>query len=332
MVAGNQYNVRFNFQTAQGTPMATSAYGAQLSGPGSIAGMGENAYFEETTGAQMRSDVYAVERHVAGSAPFLVRPKTAAGLLFAVLGTDTPTGAGDPWTHVITHNPSQPWMTWWAHLAGADYEELSDVKISQLVISGESNAPLQMTATFEGLRSRNQTAAETTAAVEVGDAMVFYDGDGALKLEGTAVASIGSFTCTINRNSTRVYGDGLAPIDVSEGLFTVEWQIGRLWASDDLRKRVLYGTADPANDAEVVSSVLSLAGSPAGIEFKFTMATGPERSLKLACPTVVVDPFVTQPNTDGSPLREELNLRAIDNGADEPITATVLNSMADLTP
>jgi hypothetical protein len=330
MVAGNKFNTRFAFQSAQGTPAATSAYGVQLAGPGEIAGMGENAYFEETTGAQMRSDTYAVERHGGGSFPVLVRPKSAAALLFAVLGTDTPTGSADPWTHVLTHADALPWMTWWSHLAGLDFEELSDSKVSQIVISGQSSEPLQMAVTLESMRPRNQTAEETTAAVEVGDAMVFYDGDGALQLEGAAVASIGSFTCTINRNVTRVMGDGLTPIDLSEGLFTVEWQIGRLWASDDLRKRILYGGANPANDAEVVSTVLQLGST--GIDFKFTMSTGPERSLRLQSPIVTVDPFTTQPNTDGSPLRENLALRALDNGVNEPITATVLNNMADLTP
>jgi hypothetical protein len=332
MVAGNVANARFNFQASQGTPAATSAYGVQLAGGSLPMGMGENAYFEETTGAQMRSDVYAVNRSGGGTFEVLCRPKAIAGLLYAILGTDTPSGASDPWTHAITHNPTMPWLTWWSHLGGLDFDELSDSKLSQLVISGESGQPLRASCTLVSMRPRHQTTQETAAAVEIGDALVFYDGDGALLLEGAAVASIGSFTCTINRNVIPVYGDGLTPIDLAEGLFTVEWQIGRLYASSAIRKRVMYGAASPGNDAEVVSTVLALAGSPAGVNFKFTMATGPERSLRLACPTVTVDPYEIAPNTDGSPLRETLNLRVFDDNVSEPITATVLNSMADLTP
>lgn len=328
--AGNVANTRFAFQSAQGTPAATSDYGVQLSGGGLVVGMGENAYFEETTGAQMRSDIFATERHGGGNPEVLARPKSLAALLYGILGADSVTGAGDPYTHELTHATDLPWITWWSHLAGADFEEVSDTKISQLVISGESGQPLNIALTVEGIRPRAQTAQEATADVEIGDAMVFYDGDGALKLEGAAVASIGSFTCTINRNVTRVMGDGLTPIDLAEGLYTVEWQIDRLWASDDLRKRILYAGADPSNDTEVVETVLQLGGT--GIDFKFTMATGPERSLQLECPIVTVAPFETQPNTDGSPLRESINLMALDDGTNEPLTATVLNSLADLTP
>jgi len=330
MVAGNVANTRFAFQTAQGTPAATSVYGVQLAGGGLVVGMGENAYFEETTGAQMRSDVYAVERHGGGNPEILARPKSIAALLFGVLGADTPSGAADPWTHVLTHAPSLPWITWWSHLGDLRYEEISDTKISQLVISGESGQPIRVAVTVEGIRPRSQTAEETTVAVEVGDALVYYDGDGALKLEGAAVASIGSFTCTINRNVTRVPGDGLTPIDLAEGLYSVEWTIGKLYTSASLHNRALYGAASPSNDTEVVSTVLSLGAT--GIDFKFTMATGPERSLQLECPAVVMAPYDVQPNTDGSPLREDLTLMAIDNGTDEPLTATVLNDMADLTP
>lgn len=330
MVAGNVANTRFAFQTVQGTPATTSTYGLQLAGGGLVMGMGENAYFEETTGAQMRSDVYAVERHGEGSPEFLCRVKGLAGLLYGILGADAVTGTGDPYTHELTHAAALPWVTWWSHLGGSDYEEISDTKLSQLVISGESGQPLRISVTVEGIRPRHQTSEETTATVETGDALVFYDGDGALQLEGAAVASIGSFSCTINRNVSRIMGDGLTPIDLAEGLYTVEWSIGRLWASDDLRKRVLYAAADPTDDTEVVSTVLQLGST--GIDFKFTQAATPERSLQLECPNVTLSPYTVDPNTDGSPLREELSLMAIDDGVDEPLTATVLNDMDDLTP
>jgi len=330
MVAGNVANTRFAFQTAQGTPAATSVYGVQLSGGGLVIGEGTNAYFEETSANQMRSDVYAVERHGGGNPEIYARVKGAAGLLLGVLGADAVTGAGDPYSHEITHAASLPWITWWSHLGGLDFEEVSDTKISQLVISGESGQPLRLAATVMGIRPRHQTAEETTVALETGDAPVFYDGDGALQLEGAAVASIGSFTCTINRNITQVMGDGLTPIDLAEGLYTVEWQIGKLWASDDLRKRILYAAADPSDDTDVVSTVLQLGGT--GIDFKFTQATTPERSIQLQSPIVTVDPYRVDPNTDGSPLREDLTLMTLDDGTNEPLTVTVLNDMDDLQP
>lgn len=332
MVAGNVANARFNFQASgKGTPATASAYGVYLAGGGLVVGMGENAYFEETTGNQMRSDTYAVERHGGGNPEILARPKATAGLLYAVLGADSVTGASDPYTHEITKATSLPWMTWWSHLGGLAYDEISDAKVSQLVISGQSGQPIRLAATVEALRPRHQAAEETTVDVETGDAFVYYDGDGALKFEGSAVSDINSFVCTINRNVTRVMGDGLTPVDLTEGLFTIEWQLTMLMSSASLLKRILYGSATPSNDAEVTSDVLELAGSPAGIDFKFTM-TAASRTLQIECPTLTVDPFDVPPNTDGSPLYMTINARAFDDGTNEPITATVLNSMADLTP
>ena len=331
MVAGNVANTRFNFQgSGLGTPAATSFYGLQLAGGSLVTGTGENAYFEETTGAQMRSDVYAVERHGAGNPEFLARVKGASGLLYGVLGTDTPTGAGDPYSHVLTHADTLPYITWWSHLGGLEFDEVSDTKISQLVISGETGQPLRLSVTVEGIRPRHQAAEETTATVEVGDAPVFYDGDGALMLEGAAVASIGSFTCTINRNVTRIMGDGLLPIDLAEGLFSVEWSVGKLYTAISMRKRLMYGAGAPSNDTEVVETVLQLGAT--GIDMKFTQSTGPERSIQIECPNVTVSPYEVPPNTDGSPLREEIPMIALDDGVDEPITVTILNDIADLTP
>jgi len=327
VVAGNIGDTSFNFQSAQGTPATAGAYRLRLAGGDFVRGMGENIDLEETTGNQMRDARIASTRFGGGPPEFMIRPRGIAGLLYGVLGTDTPSGSADPWTHVITPATTLPWMTWWANQAALDFEEASDAKISQLVISGNASQPIRVAATVMACRPRHQTAAETTVGVETLDPLVFYHGDGALELGGVAYAGIGSFTCTINRNCQYIYGDGLAPIGISEGLFTVDWQIGRLYATSALRQEIMYG-ATPSNDAEVIDAVHSL-GSP-GIDFTFTAAAG--RSLQLECPNMTIDPYTIPPNTDGSPLQESIPARAISVSGSEPITATVLNDMADLTP
>lgn len=331
MVAGNVADMRWNFQAAKGTPAATSAYAAYLAGGDLVKPMRTIEPFEETTGAQMRLGYYVATAQAGGAPEFYVPPKAAAALLYAVLGSAAVAGGGDPYTHTITRSTTRPWLTIWSHLGGGLYRENRDCRVDQLVISGEASRPLRMVPTITGLDPRSSSAAETTAAIEAADRVLYYDGKGALKFEGTAAGFL-SFTTTINRNPEIIYSDDLIPTDDVEGLLTIQTQLSRLWVDASLDNRFHFGGASPSDHTAAVKTILQLAGAPAGVEFKFTRATGPERSLKLAMPTLQLTALDSPPNTSGASLRESITLDSFDDGSTQPITATVLNSMADLTP
>lgn len=329
MVAGNVADVRWNFQSAKGSAASASAYGAFLAGGNIVDAMRAVEPFEETTGAQMRQAHYVATAQAAGGPEFFVPPKAMASLLYAVLGDVTTTGSEDPWTHTIKHADTRPWLTVWSRL-GTLYRESRDVKVDQLVISGSSSQPLRVTPTFSGLDPRSSSAHETTATIEATNRVLYYDGKGALKIEGAADATIGSFTLTINRSAEIIYGDDVIPIANEEGLFSVSVALERLWASPALANRLHFGGATPPDHTAAVKEILTLGGDPAGLDLKWTRATG--RSLQLLLPTLQVAGVEATPNTTGAALRESITLEAFDSGAAEPITAVVLNDMDDLTP
>lgn len=325
-ISENIANLRFAIQSAQGTPEATSDYGLYLAGGTQVGAMRTDEPFEETTGARMKADRYASEVHAEGAPEFYVVPNAIGALLYGALGAKSVTGAGDPYTHVFTPATSRPWFTFWRNLGDLIYEESSDCKIDQLVISGESGKPLRVTANVHGLRPRHQTAAETTATIETTNRFLFYDGDGALDLEGSAVASIRAFTLTISNNGELIPGDSLIPIDISEGELTVSLQITKLLLAASLRNRLYYGGASPSNDAEAVATVLELGGTPS-VDFTFTRVAA-SRSLQIELPRLALQPFELQPGTGNSPLTESLTFEALQPSGDDAITATLLNGQA----
>ena len=321
----NLGNLRFAIQSAQGSPAASSAYGLYLAGGTIPKAMRTEESLEESTGQRMRSDRYVSEAHAAGAPELFARPLSVFALLYGVLGAKAVSGAGDPFTHTATPATSRPWFTLWPNTGGLILEQLNDCKVDQLVISGESGKPLRVTPTFMGIDADHQTAPETTAAIETADRLDYYDGDGALQLQSTAIASIRAFTMTISNNGELIPGDGLEPIDISEGELTVQIALTRLLLNATLRDELYYGPA-PANDADVVSDILELAAT--GVDFKFTSATGPERSLQLAVPRMAVAPIEVDPGTGNSPLLEALTLDSLQPTSGDAITATVLNAQA----
>ncbi len=329
MPAENVGNLQWAIQGSQGTPASAGVYASYLAGGSMVRGTGENADFEETTGEQLRSGRYVVERHAEGTPEFIARPNVAASLLYGVLGAVATAGASDPYTHTITKAVTRPYFTFWRSQGALIYEELSDCKIDQLVISGESGRPVRLAATIMGLRPRHQTAEETTATIETTFPHVFYHGDGALQVEGSAVASIGSFSCTINRNAELIGGDSVIPIENAEGLLTIETEFSRLWASAALPNRVSYGASSPSNDTEIVSDILTLGSEPS-LDFKFTAQASPERSIQLQLRNNTIDPYEIPIGTGGAPVRESIIARTVEPTSGEAITAIVLNALDDL--
>jgi hypothetical protein len=329
-ITENIANLRWAKQTAQGTAAASSVFGQYLAGGSQVGATGTNGEFEETTSSRIRSDGFVSERHAEGAPDFYVVPNAIGSLLYGALGAVSTTGASDPYSHEITPASSRPWFTVWRNLADTFYEKSVDCKVDQLTITGSSGQPLMVTASFQGLSPYAKTAAETTATIETSDRFLFWSGDGALQLEGSAVADIREFTLTISNNGELIPGDSVNPIDVSEGQLEIGLSITKLFLVPDLLERLYYGQADPADETAAVSTLLELGGTPS-VDFKFTSvaaAPGPERSLQIALPRVELQPYNVQPGTGNSPLTEEIELMVRQPTSGDAITATVLNDLA----
>lgn len=326
--------VRFAVQAAEGTAASASAYGIRMAGGSMPQVRSDDQVYREADGLQAPSKMFRAESWVEGSPEFHVYPKSIGALLYLILGGYSVSGASDPYTHSITPADEPPFGTLFTNMAGLYYEVLQDMRISQLVIRGTAGGLLTVAVTWVGKKGVFDSTEETTATPETTQIFRYYDARAALKVEGTAVATMRDYTLTINRNVSRQGGDDLHPAALDMGALDVTCQATMKVTSAALRNRIIYGGASPSDAAVVVKDVLEAAGSPAGLEFMHTrVATspGPERSLKLAVPLVAVVPFEVPITTEPGQLYIPLQFQALKGGSDL-ITATVKNDVATYVP
>jgi hypothetical protein len=341
MVAANIAQVRFGRQTSgQGTPLASAAasdYGLYIAGGTTPEPNRTSNPLEETTGARMRSDRFVSDIHVEGDTQYIVRPTSVGALLYGAMGAKAVSGSADPWTHTFTMANTLPWWTFFRSIGAMLFERFVDCKITRLVFHSEAGQPLTVTAMVLGLKPQFRSATEANPTIETAHAFLHTDGVAAFMVEGVAVAHTRSFDLTIENNGSTVPGDAVTPYDVTEGELTVTVGFTQLFTAgaqgDQLRNRILYGGASPSNNADVINSIIELAGSPVGIRVKFTRGgltpVSPERSLQFDVPRITLDPPTIQPSTASEPLTQALQLYALAPSAGaSPITATLKNGVA----
>lgn len=311
-------------QTAKGSAAAASTFRFPV-----MAGLPEDVRPTNTANEQrstrMGGEPWSMTPYAAGGSTIAMRPRAIGALLYGVLGAKAVSGASDPWTHTLTLGSALPYLTVWRSFAGGLNERFVDARLSKLAI--ESRAGEVVKATFELLSGspRYRTAQETTATLETTQHFEHVHGAAALLLENVAYRSIDEWSLSIDSGlaieetlaGPQAKLNGPAQILVTARVRPAD---AALW------RRAVYGSASPANDAAAVSTPLELAGSPAGVRFTLTAATGPERSLRIDVPRVVLEPMPMQPDAQGGAVRNTLQMRAYPTTT--PITATLKNGVS----
>ena len=287
----------------------------------------------ETHGFPIPQDAMIESVAGMGSPQHHVMPLSIGSLFKAILGRDTKTGAGDPYTHTIdwgaTAPLALPYYTVWSQLGNGLFEKFVDCRLTHLKLHGDSTKFLEVTATWIGGVPSFLSAEETTATLEKTLRIRYADGIAALKFEGAAMPLARSFDIDIDRGVTLVPGDSSTPNDTIEGAFSAILALTYLPAEFQLFNRLVYGTASPSNAAVPVIAPVELAGSPAGIDYKFLTASAPERSLEILMPRVQLEPFNDAPNVTPGPIVRTVSFKAFGPAAGAtPVTAIVLNSQA----
>ncbi len=329
MVASNIGDVAFALQSAKGAAASVSQFRLYPSGGEMPHAVAELSDLEEMTGQRMLSDAFIGEVAVTGSTEFHVRPITIAPLLFGVMGAQAVTGAGDPYTHTMTIAATLPYWTFWRMLGNGLAEKFVDCIIHRVVIHGESHMPLTVTVDVIGLTPSYLTPAEATATVDTTNHFMHSDAAAALKVEGTAISCIREFDITIDNGAQAIPGDSITSCDVSIGRLSIEAQTTQHLDSFALWNRVHYGSATPSTGAAHITTPLELAGSPAGIDFKWTRIAG-TRTLEILLPRLLVPAFDLQGSVSGDPLTQQVNYRAIQPVSGSAATAIILNNKAGL--
>lgn len=326
MVSASIAEVALAIQTAKGSAAATSTQRFNVL-DGSPSPSTEPQAEPDVRTTRIAGAAWIPAAYGQGDVRAVVRPKMIGALLYGALGSKSVSGAGDPYTHVFTLGATLPYLTVWRHFGGILNERFVDSRISRLVISSRNGRTVDTTVGIIAGSPRYRTAQETTAALEELQAFVHWHGSGALLVEGVAVRSIDEWTLTISPGV--IVEQTLAgPVPRMSGVAQISLTVGYKPADAAFYRRVAYGSASPANDALATSVPLVLAGSPVGVQFTLTAATGPTRSLRIAIPQVVLDLPSLTPNGGGRVAESTLSLTAYAPAAGSPITATLTNGVA----
>lgn len=326
---GNDADLAIAIQAAKGTPSTASSARLLLMG-GTIEGTKDVADVEESSANFLRSTSYVGQVRGEGTPSFAVRPSMISLLFYLAMGGKSVTGAADPYTHTNVLASPLPWCTVWRRLSTGLFERFSDCKVNSLTLSSEAGGILGVEVSFLSLRPASQTAAEATAAVEGSSAVfVHHDGVGALKYEGVAAAEVGSFGLAIANNLALQQGDDVAGYDLVEQLRDITLTTAHTINDFNLYRRWMYGASAPTNNTAPTRDVLELAGSPAGIDFKWTRPGTPERSIEILAPRVQVQaPTGHEPNASGAPIVETRTHKVYAPASGSGLTAKVVNGTA----
>lgn len=311
-IAGNQADIGLAIQSAQGTPATAAAFRTYLTG-GGLAAARTSEDIAETTAGRLRNDSFVgMIGGDVGTPAFAVRPNIIGIALYAAMGAKAVTGSTDPWTHTFTLNPTQPWVTAFMRLGpgtGGLYTRFSDAKVSNLTIASTAAGIMTATMGLVAAKIASKAAPDTAVTAETGAAFLHSHGSGALQIEGSALTVIESFEIAIGLGAAAIQGSDVTPATVSEGLQDITITTTELIQDFALWNRMIYGTSSPADNTAPVAQVLELAGSPAGLDFKFTMPGSPERSIEFLAPRVQVNVPPTDPNTDATALRRTVTYK-----------------------
>ena len=118
-------------------------------------------------------------------------------LFDAFFGSDSISGAGAPYTHVITPNTTPaniPWVTLVRDVAGIVQEQFADCRIKELTVAGEKGNRVTVAVSVIGLNSTAATFTYSPTYETVNNMFMFYDG--AYTKDGSAIGTISAFSIT----------------------------------------------------------------------------------------------------------------------------------------
>lgn len=331
-IAGNQADIGIALQAAAGTPAAAAQHRFYLTG-GGFGSVKAHAMVEETADKRLLSDSYVTTIKGEGSPQAVVRPDFIGLLLYGAMGAKAVAGAGDPYTHTFTLASVLPYLTAWRRLgpvaAGGLYERFTDCKVGSLVFSSQAAGLLQVTAGLVGVQPAYKDAAEVGVTAETGSVFLHADGHGALKVETTAVSTIESAEISIDNGGGLLQGDDVVGYGIFEGRQTIRVTTTELVEDFALWNRMMYGTATPSDDDVPVRTILELGGSPAGLDFKYTLpGSGAERSLKFTATKVQVGIDGIDPNVNGDPLKRRVTYEILQPASGSGLTSVLKNGHA----
>lgn len=317
--------VAFDRQTTgKGVAAATKKYGFGLRGGSPLTVSTPQAYEELTIASRIPPSAYRSE---AGPHGFDITtrawPRTIGMLLKLALGagSDTVTGAADPWTHTIIPQNAMDYFTGFVQY-DTEYHSIRDMKVDTLSMSWDAANPLEVGLTAWGTLWTGYTTSFSPTNDDSGE-QSFFPGGGTFQLETFASTPI---TADIS-GGTIVINNHLDPIRLSKSIEPDDMWPG--WQEITVTLRVIPTDSTLWRKAVTNNATgTAISQSPVYGSFHtlFTIQPTPERSLDLTAPHISFDPGAF-PDADpaGGPAEFEFTGTVVRPAAGAAFTAVVKN-------
>ena len=252
----------------------------------------------------------------------IARPQMLAYLYAAILGADTKSGTGDPYTHELTRLAGgRQWLTLYRKVATGVVVRYTDAKIEKIMI--EADAGKEVVVTVEGnALSPDILTAEETESYEAGKPFVFYDGEGRYKLGNVATSDIKKFSVSVSILSQDGYQtDGLLMADLPDLKMEIDVAIDLFAGSTARWKNANYNNTNAESK--------TLFGEKFELDLIYEENTPNDRQFKLEIGKVLWEPVDLPLKGDPEVITETLAGIAVKPAAGDYIKATILNSISD---
>lgn len=253
------------------------------------------------------------------------RPQVLAYMISWFLGADTKSGAGDPYTHVLTRaSAGRKYLTFYRKLDTNKIQQMYDAKIESIMIEGEAGKPITLSIEGNGCNVAF-TSSAGTESYETDDMFVFYDGNGRFTIDGSTTTDIKKFSIKMTIKSQEgLQTDDIGIEDLPDLQLDIEFAAD-LYAQDTtlFKKITYYNTSAPSQN---------LYEGEATIDLRYTKSTTDDRTCKIEIPKITFKP-ITGLNLKSEPAVMVQTIAGIARkiSGSEIITFTLKNDLsADL--
>lgn len=301
----------FGKQSAKGTPaLAAATTNKRIRKVGGDVNVNRDDGSENySDGSRFGDAADFVNTIVGDGAPVAQATADVAGYLsYLILGSETVTGAADPYTHVAIPGTTGFWFTVWK-LVGASVgplrQKFSDCRMTSLRIEGSSaNKVVKLTPTFTSLDAGEVFTTDPVVVSSAENPLLYTEAVGTFTIDGSVYTAHSSFAIVINDPTPPWYGDDVTPNDVTFGIASVAIEGVTLLVNAAGLSRYntqIYGTASPTAGTKPLKTIPALGS------YSVDFVRGANRELKIEIPGVKWSPdLAIAGNPDGGPV--ELSL------------------------
>lgn len=288
--------LNYGKQSAKGTKATaattTVGYDQPKMRDGSLSAKKTVASEEYIDGSRFASPVVFTDT-VGGSVgtPVIqVQPENGGLYAAQILGVDTVTGAGDPWTHTITSaGTAGAWGTWWEKVGvnvGPNREVYWDTKIAKWTMEcGVQQKPMHYSLDIFALNPAEVYVTDAAKAQNTSDPFLWTEMTGALTFDGTVISEVEGEVLEVDTKMEAFYGDNVLPLQLIEKKGTITRTVNTIITDTTLQKyyKAIYNNTAPGAGTLPVKAVFQAACTSI-----YTRSA--TRTLTFTTPQIAIDP------------------------------------------